>query len=102
MKKLRVFVKSFIAPSTISEFHTALGQFLNYRSALRAIEPIRILYLAVPLEIYEEFFRLRFIQEVTQEHRLNLLIYNVEHEAMPYGKPLRVYVQWIKSSSTAN
>jgi len=92
-EKIAVEIKSFIAPSTISEFHTALGQFLNYRSALRAIEPERILYLAVPLETYEEFFRLRFIQEVTQEHRLNLLIYNVEHEAI---------VQWIKSSSTAN
>lgn len=72
-EKIAVEVKSFIAPSTISEFHTALGQFLNYRSALRAIEPERILYLAVPLETYEEFFRLRFIQEVTQEHRLNLV-----------------------------
>ncbi|GAA6619346.1 hypothetical protein [Scytonema sp. NUACC26] len=35
---------------------------------------------------------LRFIQEVTQEHRLNLLIYNVEQEAI---------AQWIKLSSTA-
>ncbi|MDF5732824.1 MAG: element excision factor XisH family protein [Rhizonema sp. PD38] len=92
-EKIAVEVKSFIAPSTISEFHTALGQFLNYRSALRAIEPIRILYLAVPLEIYDEFFRLRFIQEVTQEHRLNLVIYDVEQEAI---------VQWIKSTSTVN
>ncbi|MDF5720345.1 MAG: element excision factor XisH family protein [Rhizonema sp. PD37] len=92
-EKIAVEVKSFIAPSTISEFHTALGQFLNYRSALRAIEPIRILYLAVPLEIYEEFFRLRFIQEVNKEHRLNLLIYDVEQEAI---------IQWIKSTSTAN
>ncbi|KYC40293.1 fatty-acid oxidation protein subunit alpha [Scytonema hofmannii PCC 7110] len=91
-EKIAVEVKSFIAPSTISEFHTALGQFLNYRSALRAIEPERILYLAVPLQTYEEFFRLRFIQEVTQEHRLNLLIYDVEKEGI---------VQWIKLNSTA-
>ena len=92
-EKIAVEVKSFIAPSTISEFHTALGQFLNYRSALRANEPERIPYLAVPLETYEEFFRLRFIHEVTQEHRLNLLIYNVKQEAI---------AQWIKLSNTAN
>ncbi len=91
-EKIAVEVKSFIAPSAISEFHTALGQFLNYRSALRRNEPKRIPYLAVPLETYEEFFRLRFIQEVTQ-HRLDIMIYNVGQEAI---------VQWIKSNNTVN
>ncbi|MBX7235048.1 MAG: XisH family protein [Caldilineales bacterium] len=32
--KIAVEVKSFAAPSIISEFHTALGQFINYRTAL--------------------------------------------------------------------
>lgn len=48
--------KSFLAPSTISEFYTALGQFLNYRIALKIKEPQRLLFLAVPLEIYHDFF----------------------------------------------
>ncbi|NJL11169.1 MAG: fatty-acid oxidation protein subunit alpha [Calothrix sp. SM1_7_51] len=90
-EKIAVEVKSFIAPSTIYEFHTALGQFLNYRSALRVNEPERIPYLSVPSETFEEFFRRRFIQEVIQEHKLNLLIYHVEQE---------VIVKWIKLSST--
>lgn len=29
--KIAVEVKSFLDQSTISEFHTALGQFINYR-----------------------------------------------------------------------
>ena len=33
-RKIAVEVKSFAGGSTISEFHTALGQFLNYRIAL--------------------------------------------------------------------
>lgn len=34
--KIAVEVKSFLAhTSVISEFHTALGQFINYRAALR-------------------------------------------------------------------
>ena len=33
-KKIAVEDKSFISPSNISDFHTALGQFLNYRDAL--------------------------------------------------------------------
>ncbi len=33
-RKIAVEVKSFAGGSTISEFHTALGQFLNYRIAI--------------------------------------------------------------------
>ncbi|HBB36141.1 MAG TPA: hypothetical protein DDZ80_15380 [Cyanobacteria bacterium UBA8803] len=44
-------MKSFASGSTISEFHTALSQFLNYRIALESSEePNHILYLAVPRE----------------------------------------------------
>lgn len=48
-EKIAVEVKSFLAhTSAISTFHTALGQFINYRAALRQEEPNRALYLAVP------------------------------------------------------
>jgi len=33
-EKIAVEVKSFFKTSAISEFHTALGQFINYRLAL--------------------------------------------------------------------
>jgi len=33
-KKIAVEIKTFLKPSAISEFHTVLGQFLNYRFAL--------------------------------------------------------------------
>jgi hypothetical protein len=36
-QKIAVEVKSFISPSNISDFHTALGQFLNYRDALAIV-----------------------------------------------------------------
>jgi hypothetical protein len=55
-EKIAVEIKSFLAPSTLSEFHTALGQFLNYRIVLREKQPERVLYLAVNLEIYNDFF----------------------------------------------
>jgi XisH protein/XisI protein len=48
-EKIAVEVKSFLAEgSAISQFHMALGQFINYRAALRREEADRILYLAVP------------------------------------------------------
>jgi len=86
-EKIAVEVKSFINPSAISEFHTAVGQYLNYRRALRVQEQTRTLYLAIPSQIYEEFFRLRFIQEGVIEYQLYLVIYDIED---------RRIVQWIK------
>lgn len=34
-EKIAVEIKSFLSPSAITDFHLALGQFLNYRTALR-------------------------------------------------------------------
>ena len=84
--KIAVEIKSFISPSPISDFHTALGQFLNYRIMLEAKEPDRQLYLAVPLETYDTFFQSRFAQTAIERHQLNLIVYNPILEEI---------VQWI-------
>lgn len=55
-EKIAVEVKSFIGKSTIFEFHAALGQFLNYKLALKKNEAERILFLAVPQKVYNDFF----------------------------------------------
>lgn len=81
-EKIAVEIKSFVNPSSISEFHTAVGQYLNYRRALRAQEPSRVLYLAVPSQTYNEFFRLRFIQEGVEEYQIYLLIYDIEERSI--------------------
>ena len=81
-QKIAVEVKSFAGTSLISDFHTALGQFLNCRQALEKQEPDRILYLAVPLEAYGEFFSLPFIEDVTQYHRLSIIVYETDGEVI--------------------
>lgn len=81
-QKIAVEVKSFLQPSTISEFHTAVGQFLNYRRALRTTEPERRLYLAIPLETYKTFFTLPFIREGVEEYQLLLLVYDAEEKVI--------------------
>ena len=75
-EKIAVEIKSFIADSDISEFHGALGQYLNYVQALEDEEPDRILYLAVPIETYRDFFQLPFIQKSLKRHAINLVIYD--------------------------
>lgn len=79
-KKIAVEIKSFVSPSDVSEFHLALGQCLNYRSALRLSEPERILYLAITVDVYNEFFSRRFIQRIINEYQLKLLVFNPEQE----------------------
>lgn len=75
-EKIAVEIKSFVSPSPISDFHTALGQFLNYRIMLEAKDPDRQLYLAVPLETYETFFQSRFAQVAIERHQLKIIVYN--------------------------
>ncbi len=73
--------QSFLEKSSaISEFHTALGQFINYRGALRRREPERVLYLAVPLITYETFFQLDFPKEMLQENKVKIIVYDIERE----------------------
>lgn len=76
IEKIAVEVKSFLAGSTLAEFHGALGQYINYRRALRRREPDRVLYLAVPLGIYNSFFAIDFIQEGLAEEQVKLLVYD--------------------------
>jgi hypothetical protein len=85
-QKVAVEVKSFISPSNVSDFHMALGQFLNYRDALARIEPDRQLYLAVRVPIYESFFQRRFIMGAVERYQIRLVIYDVKQE---------VIVQWL-------
>ena len=80
-------VKSFLGASTLSEFHTAIGQCLNYRYALADLEPDRILYLAVPAPIYQDFFTVPFIQSVIQRSHTNLLVYDVLKEEIVKWQP---------------
>lgn len=81
-QKIAVEIKSFISPSNVSDFHTALGQFLNYRDALETIEPDRLLYLAVRVPIYETFFQRRFIVAAVQRYQIRLIIYDVQQEVI--------------------
>ena len=84
-QKIAVEIKSFLGASSVSEFHTALGQFINYRYALEEKDPDRVLYLAVPSNIYDEFFSLKFIAKVIQQSSIKLIVYQEKKE---------IIVQW--------
>ncbi len=82
-RKIAVEVKSFAGGSTISEFHTALGQFLNYRVVIEvSSEPERMLYLAVPTDTYQMFLRFEPAKTVIERYEIRLIIYNPTREAI--------------------
>ena len=86
-QKIAVEIKSFLAKSSaIYEFHIALGQFINYRAALKQKEPDRTLYLAVPIIAYNNFFKLEFPQLMVNENQVKLIIYNPDTEVITEWK----------------
>lgn len=80
--RIAVEIKSFLAPSLTSEFHTALGQFLNYRVALRVRDPERVLFLAVPVKIYQNFFTGELALLSIPEYQVKLVIFDPNKEVI--------------------
>jgi len=85
-QKIAVEIKSFLSYSVISDFHQAVGQVMNYRLILQQEEPDRVLYLAVPVDIYETFFKLEFTQLAIANYQFKLIVYDTEQGGI---------VQWI-------
>jgi hypothetical protein len=85
-EKIAIEIKSFLNPSAITDFYSALGQFLSYRLALESVEPNRTLYLAVPLDTYRTFFQYEFTQTAIQRYQVLIIVHNPANE---------VIVQWI-------
>ncbi|MCA6524363.1 MAG: XisH family protein [Pseudanabaena sp. M135S2SP2A07QC] len=81
-EKIAVEIKSFINPSSLTDFHLAMGQFLNYRVALKVGEPERKLFLAVPDTAYRTFFQKEFARMVIAEYQPEILVYDIENEVI--------------------
>ena len=92
-EKIAVEVKSFVQKSIIYTFHEAIGQYLDCQSALKEIDPNRIVFLALPIAAYNnEVFQGRFIQKRLREENINLIVFD----------PITNTVEkWIKQANTA-
>jgi hypothetical protein len=85
-EKIAVEIKSFLGDSPLTDYHVALGQFLNYRLALDISQPERTLYLAIPLTVYDGFFQREFAQLSVEKYQIKRIVYDPIKE---------VIVQWI-------
>ncbi|MEG3864125.1 element excision factor XisH family protein [Microcoleus sp. herbarium12] len=85
-EKIAVEIKGFGSPSPISELEKAVGQYALYRFLLQRIQPERLLYLAIPNDIYQDFFQRSPIRDFVTEQQVLLFIFN------PNGEEI---MQWI-------
>ena len=81
-EKIAVEIKSFTGLSATTEFSTALGQFLKYRLALEEEQCDRILYLAIPFDVYQSFFSLELPRRLIERYQVYLLVYEPEDEVI--------------------
>lgn len=79
-QKIAIEVKSFVQNSAVSEFHTALGQFISYRMLLAEQYPDYVLYLAVPLDVFTSFFATQLARGIIHSQHLKLIIYKPQQE----------------------
>jgi hypothetical protein len=85
--KIAIEVKSFVGPSTINEFHRAVGQFNDYFVALETFDPKRILFLAIPDDVWERFFLKPVIQKSLERVSAKIVIFDPIQNTI---------VKWIK------
>jgi hypothetical protein len=84
LQKIAVEVKVLGGVSTITELQKAIGQYGLYRYLLERDEPERSLYLAVPQEIYSEYFSKDVIQGWLTREQIQLLIFDPELEVLQW------------------
>jgi hypothetical protein len=76
LEKIAVEIKSFAGVSQVYDFHLAVGQFVDYRIALREKEPDRVLYIGIVDDVWEGIFSLPFAQMVIREMAIKVIVVN--------------------------
>jgi len=71
-----------VGNSSLTDFHLAIGQFLNYRVALKVSHPERKLFLAIPDSAYKSFFQKEFVRIVIAEYHPEIFVYDIENEVI--------------------
>lgn len=85
-QRIAVEIQSFLNPSPVRDLQEAVGQYDIYRAILAENEPGRMLYLAVPVRVYEGLLTERFGQLIIRSLDLRVLVFDHQKENV---------VQWI-------
>lgn len=83
--KIAVEIQSFFSQSYLHDFHFATGQYYNYELGLEISDKERKLYMAIPTNIYNDFFQKDFIKEIVEVKKINLLVIDFLKESIDKG-----------------
>lgn len=81
-RKIGVEIKSFTGPSEMKDLEQALGQYIIYDDVLHQVEPERMLYLAIPEEIFADLFEEAIGKLLIENHHLQLIVFNPIQEVI--------------------
>ncbi|MFK7946258.1 MAG: element excision factor XisH family protein [Saprospiraceae bacterium] len=77
-----VEVKSFNRLSSTHEFHSAIGQYITYHTALEYLGIDKKLFLAIPVITYNELFQLPFIKYLIEKYNIQLLPFHPDKKSL--------------------
>ncbi len=83
-QKIAVEIKVFGQVSFVQAFHTAVGQYMNYRVNLEEYHPERQLFLAVPIDIFQTFFATELAMRSVNRLQIKLLIFDPQTEELTW------------------
>ena len=86
-EKIAVEIKSFVSHSPVRDLESAVGQYGINHSVLSEIDSDRVLYLAVPLRVYENILSERFGQLILATLNIKVIVFDHKNERI---------VKWIK------
>jgi hypothetical protein len=85
-EQIAVEVQSFLSSSDIDNLHRAVGQYVIYRILLNQLYPNRLLYIAVPNEVYIGILSEPIGQLVIRELKMKVMVFGPTSERI---------IQWI-------
>lgn len=77
-EKIAIEIKTFGNVSFITALYEAIGRYIIYRNVLKIMQPERVLYLAAPKGVYEDFFEESVLKKTMEEENFRLIVYNPE------------------------
>ncbi len=86
-EKIAVEIKSFIADSQVTELERAIGQYGIYQELLQIQEPERELYLAVPINAFENIFSRQVGKIAIKKFQLKLIVFSFYEEELLWKFP---------------
>ena len=75
LTKIAVEVKSFLNPSPINDFHTALGQYETYLDVLEMKQIDRIMYLAMPYATHTFLSTKEYFRYMTKKRKVKFILF---------------------------